>query len=166
MHDTNALGTEQLFRFGTVVEPTSDLGGVQAPDGEMTARERLGPGVIEKVSPDGQVRVRWMAAEFDTWMEPQDLRSLGDHAHVISVYKCDGKGNNSLVRHKVVQRAGLDYNWTVELRPSRILRTIRADGSAWTFKVSMFGKQVNPFWPQPPEDEDAEAMAAAELAIA
>ncbi|MFL5732570.1 MAG: hypothetical protein ACJ78Q_05155 [Chloroflexia bacterium] len=166
MYDTNAPGKRPLFRYGTVVEPTSDLGGVQGPDGEMTARERLGPGVIEKVSPEGQVRVRWMDAEFDAWMEPQDLRPLGDHAHLISIYKCDGKGNNTLMRHKIVERAGLDYNWTVELRPHRIIRTVRTDGSAWTFKTSIFGKQVNPLWTQPPEDEDAEAMAAAELAIA
>src|SRR5689334_11471035 len=104
MDDANATGTKQLFRYGTVVEPVGDLGGVQGPDGEMTARERLGPGVIEKVSPEGQVRVRWMAAEFDAWMEPQDLRSLGEHAHLISIYKCDGRGNSNLVRHKIIER--------------------------------------------------------------
>jgi hypothetical protein len=154
------------FPLGTVVEPAGDLGGVQSPDGDLVALERLGPGVVEKSSPDGQVRVRWMAAEFDAWMDPQDLNSRGDHAHLISVYKCDGKGHNTLLRHKVVEKAGLEYNWTVEMRPKRIVRTIRNDGSAWTFEVSMFGKNVKPLWPQPPEDEDAEAIAAAELAIA
>jgi hypothetical protein len=157
---------ELPYRLGTVVEPAGDLGGVQAPDGAIVSRDRLGPGVVEKSSPDGQVRVRWMAAEFDAWMDPEDLRSRGDHAHVISVYRCNGQGHNTLLRHKVVEKAGLDYNWTVELRPKRILRAVRYDGPAWTFQISMFGKNVQPLWPQPPEDEDAEALAAAELAIA
>src|SRR5438270_14087961 len=98
-------------------------------------------------------------------MEAQDLHSLGEHAHVISIYRCDGRGHNALLRHKVIEKAGFDHNWTVELRPNRIVRVIRTDGSTWTFQKNSYFRRIDPLWPQPPEDEDAEAMAAAELAI-
>jgi hypothetical protein len=158
-------GHDRPFRRGTVVEPAGDLGGVQTPDGGMVPRDRLGPGIVEKLSPDGQVRVRWMVAEFDSWMDPEDLTSRGEHAHVLSIYRCDGRGHNTLLRHKVVEKAGFDYNWTVELRPKRIVRVLRTDGATWTFRISLYFKRIETFWPQPPEDDDAEAVAVAELAI-
>jgi hypothetical protein len=53
----------------------------------------------------------------------------------------------------------------VELRPENVLRAVRDDGAAWTFRLNTALHCINSLWPQPPEDADAEALAATELAV-
>jgi hypothetical protein len=155
---------------GTLVTPVDALLGVWAPHGGLVPPEGLGPGVIEKIAPDGRVRVHWLEAEVDAWMEAEDLRSLGANTHVISVYRCDGQGHNTRLRHRLVDGGiGCSANWTVELRPDAIIRVVRADGAAWTFRQHTHPglERVVTRWPdQPPEDDDAEAFTVAELALA
>ncbi len=154
----------QGFRPGLVVTLTDDVMGVRAPNDGLVPGPDLGPGLVEKIAPDGRVRVRWMDAEFDAWMDPADLRSRGEYAHLISVYQCDGRGNSTLQRRAVVETAGLAYNWTIELRPDHIVRAVRGDGAAWTFRWFPDIQLLSTVWPQPPEDADAEAVTAVELA--
>ena len=154
------------FSRGVVVSPADDLMGVQSPDGALVPCERLGPGVVEQIGSDERVLVRWWGVGLDTWMEPHDLRALGPHAHLITVHRCDGRGNSKLLRHKVITTGGFQHNWTVELRPKNVMRVLRADGLAWTFSLNPIFRRVNTVsWSQPPGDDDAEALTAAELAL-
>ena len=43
------------LRRGTLVLPAPDLMGVQGPDGSLIVSERLGPGSVEQISPEGTV---------------------------------------------------------------------------------------------------------------
>ncbi len=165
---SNLLSSEARvsFRRNAVVAPGDDLMGVQAPDGSLIPCERLGPGLVEEVSPEGKICVRWVAADFEAWLEPQDLRFLGDHAHLIVVNRCDGSGKTRLVRHMVITGSGFDNNWTIELRPKNVVRTIRSDGHAWTFTYNpIFRRLGTTGWTYPPDDDDAEAFTAAELSL-
>jgi hypothetical protein len=155
----------QPLRPGLVVAPAAAIAGVLTPDGSMVPREALGPGVVEKFTPDGRVRVRWMDAEFDAWMDPADLRPRGAYAHVISVYQCDGRGHNILQRRHVVDKEGFSYNWMIELRPNDVVRAVRSDGAAWTFRWHPDISFIDTAWPQPPEDPDAEALTAVEQVV-
>jgi hypothetical protein len=157
--------TGSTFHPGRVVVPADDLVGVQAEDGRLVPLEALGPGLVEQVAPDGRVGVRWLTAEFVAWMDPTDLCASGDDAHLISVYQCDGHGSRILQRRTVVEAAGLAYNWTIERRPRHIVRAVRSDGLAWTFRWSPLWKVLTADWSEPPEDADAEALTAAELAV-
>lgn len=165
MAHLNTYASNQSFRNGMVVAPAGELMGVQSPDGGLVPCERLGPGIVEQVSTDGRIRVRWVEAGFDALMDPQDLRSYGEHVHLVVIYRCDGRGNNIKFRSKIVEKAGLEYNWTVELRPNNVVRTVRADGCAWTFKFKPIIRRLEAAWPWPPEDEDAEALTVAELSV-
>ena len=149
----------------TLVEPAGDLAGVQSPNGEQIPPERLGPGVVEEVAGDGSARVHWIKAGFDAWLEPGDLRSLGPNARLIEVYKRDEEGKTHLLRRRVFTTHGLQHNWTIELLPGNIIRTKCEDGASWTFKYNWVFERVEVWWPQPPDDDDAEALCAAELAV-
>jgi hypothetical protein len=137
--------------------------GVQSPTGDVVPADKLGPGVVQQLAEDGRVCVRWLGADFDACLDPQDVRSLGQHAHLLSVYKRDRNGVRIFMRHKIAVSAGLEHNWTVELLPDNVVRVMRSDGHAWTFTINPFFKRINVWWPQPPEDDDAEAFTAAEL---
>jgi hypothetical protein len=154
-----------VLRPGMVVALNEEFIGLPAPGDTFVQAEALGPGIVEKVAPNGQVRVRWMDAELDTWLDPADLRPQGPHTHLITVYECDGHGCNTRLRHQLVTTESLEYNWTVELRPDDRVRVIRADGATWTFHVFPDIRCIHTFWPQPPEDADAEALTVAELAL-
>ena len=69
------------------------------------------------------------------------------------------------MRQEIIASAGLQYNWTAELLPEHTVRVLRADGSAWTFIENPVFKRIQVSWPQPPDDDDAEALAAAELSV-
>jgi hypothetical protein len=138
---------------------------VQSPDGEQVLREQLGPGLVEEVVSGEGVRVHWTRAGLDSWAEPGDLHSLGPRAKMIEVYKRDDGGNTRFLRRRVVSTEGLDRNWTVELLPKNLVRTVRSDGACWTFKYNWIFERVEVWWPQPPDDEDAEALRVAELAV-
>jgi hypothetical protein len=65
----------------------------------------------------------------------------------------------------VMTGAGLGHNWTVELWQSNVVRAIRnSDGAAWTFTLNPLFSRIEVGWPQPPDDDDAEALVAAEAA--
>ena len=69
------------FHPGRVVVPADNLVGVQAEDGRLVPLERLGPGLVEQVAPDGRVGVRWLTAEFVAWMDPTDC-ALAETMHI------------------------------------------------------------------------------------
>jgi hypothetical protein len=153
----------QPLSTGTVVVPAEELVGLQSPSGELLPPERLGPGLVRQICDDG-VLVRWLGAGFDSWVSYQDLRLLGRDAHLVAVYKCDRKGNCKLVRHRVALDIGFEHNWTAELRPPDVVRLVRDDGCVWTFTYNHVFNRIDTQWFHPPEDEDAEALTAAELA--
>src|SRR5436190_5668311 len=161
----NTSTTGQSFRPGMLVKPVSDLGSVQSPDGMLVPCEKLGPGIVEQVSKDGTLGVHWVGARFDAYMDAEDVCSCGDHAHLVAIYRCDNHGNKTMVRSKIVDKAGLEHNWTVELRPRNVVRAVRADGCAWTFRFKPIFRRLEASWTLPPEDDDAEAVAVAEIAV-
>jgi hypothetical protein len=90
---------------------------------------------------------------------------MGPDAHLVSVYRHPKGGTPKLHRHLVVTGAGLEHNWTVELWPSYIVRTIRnSDRAAWTFTFNWLFHRIQVWWPQPPDDDDAEALVVADVA--
>lgn len=150
---------------GTIVSIAPDLTLLQAPDGSMVPIESLGPGVVKRVEQDGRVSVYWLEANFDSCLDPGDVRLMGQDAHVVSVYRHNEQGPAKLRKHMVVADAGLLHNWTVELWSSNIVRAIRnSDGAAWTFSFNWMFNRIEVWWPQPPDDDDAEALVAAEAA--
>jgi len=161
--------TTQPLTRGTVVTPVDELLGVWSHAGGLVPPETLGPGLVERVAPDGRVRVRWLDAEVDSWLDPDELKPYPAGTHVISVYHCDGHGHYARLRHRLVDGGiGCSHNWTVELRPDHIVRVVRDDGSAWTFRLNAHPglERFAPIWSQqPPEDDDAEALTVADLAV-
>jgi hypothetical protein len=128
----------------------------------------LGPGIVQELGNDGRVKVRWVGVGSEAWMEPDELRSLGPNAHLVRIYRCDEHGHLALQRSRVVTAAGLKHNWTVELLPQDIVRTIRSDGWAWTFEWNPTWSRMETIHTQgfrPPEDDDAEALVVAELGV-
>jgi hypothetical protein len=150
---------------GMVVALNEEFLGLPAPGDTFVPVAGLGPGIVEKVARSGQVRVRWMDAELDTWMDPAELCPRPPHTHLITVYECDGRGTNTRLRHQLVETESLEYNWTVEFRPDHVVRVIRAGGAAWTFHIFPDIRGIHTSWPHPPEDADAEALTVAELAL-
>ena len=160
MHGANAD-----LRSGIVVSLAPDLAGLQAPDGSMVPTESLGPGIVQQVEQDGRVCVHWVEAGFDSWFDRGDVHSQGRDAHLVSVYRRAKDGPPKLQRHMVITGAGLEHNWTVELWTSNVVRVIRnSDAAAWTFNFNSLFNKIEVWWPQPPDDDDAEALVAAEAA--
>lgn len=155
---------ETDINVGEVVMLADDLLGVPAPGGELIPAEKLGPGVVEQLTPDGAICVRWLDAGITCCIDYADLRPLGGQAHVITMMKCDRRGTCTLARRKIAERLGLQHNWTVEMRDRNIVRVLRDDGLTWTFTRNPIFNTISIDWPQPPEDDDAEALIAAELA--
>jgi hypothetical protein len=166
---TNMLAFSTLERTealssGLVVSLSRDLASIQGPDGRLVAADNLGYGLVQH-SAEAYVLVRWIGAGFECWVEQSDLRSPGPDARLVTVEKYDNKGARKQVRHKLGYNAGLRNNWTVELRPPNIVRVLRIDGHKWTFTHNRLFRSIDVWWPQPPDDEDAEALTVAELAI-
>jgi hypothetical protein len=163
------LDAPRTLKRGMVVKPAADLIGIPSPHRNLVLPEHLGPGVVEKTAADGRVRVHWLDAELDAWMNPADLEAYAEGTRVITVYQCNGRGTYTRLRHRLVDGGiGIAYNWVVELRPGDVIRLVRDDGSAWTFhlKTHPMLDRIVTRWPdQPPEDDDAEAFTVAELAI-
>jgi hypothetical protein len=76
---------------------------------------------------------------------------------------CDARGHRTLLRQRV---ALLQHHWTIEVRPENVVRAERSDGLSWTFTVNPITHGVMASWIYPPEDDDAEALTAAEMATA
>jgi hypothetical protein len=149
---------------GSVVTAAMEIVGLQTLQGYMVSIERLGPGIVEEIDAAGQVLVHWSQANVDTWVAADEIRPIEDGGRLLTVLVCDGHGHRTLLRHKVSR---LQHHWTIELRPEQVVRVEREDGSSWTFNVAPAGHGVNaPGWLYPPDDEDAEALTAAELAVA
>jgi len=153
------------LRRGEVVSLGADQMGVQAPKGGLVPPEKLGPGLVEQVTEEGYVLVHWLDADVTSYMQPDELRLLGEGAHLLVIKRCDGRGECSLLRYRVSSKLGFTHNWIVEMRPANVVRVVRDDGHAWTFTKHTVFKTINVYWPQPPEDDDAEALTAAEMAI-
>jgi hypothetical protein len=156
------------FYYGAVVEPSPELGSVQVPDGTLMPAGELGPGVVKEIAGDDRIKVRWEGPDVEVWMEPGELSSLGPNAHLITIFRCDEHGQLTLLRRRVVTFGGLTYNWMVELLPDNVVRTVRSDGSAWTFDWNpLLGRMetLHTVGLRPPRDDDAEALTVAEIAV-
>ena len=154
------------FAVGQVVSPPEDLAGVQSADGEMLDMDKLGPGIVEAVDEDRGVLVHWLEGRRSTWLDPQDLRSPGPNAHLVSFYHVDAHGNRELSKRFVDIHRGLEHNWVIELLPEDVVRSVRDDGLAWTFDWYRVFHRLHPkhtLYVPPNDDADAEALAAAEL---
>lgn len=161
------LAPEQSIRTvscGIIVDLASDLASIQSPDGSLVPSDKLGHGVVQRSAAE-LVLVHWVAAGFESWVDNTDLRSPGSDAHLIIVRKYSKHGVCKQLRYKVGTGIGLGHNWTVEMRSNNVLRVLRCDGSAWTFTRSPIFRTVQTCWPQPPDDEDAEALTVAELSL-
>jgi hypothetical protein len=156
--------SDELF-VGAVVEPDESLEYVQSPEGPLVSSTKLGPGIVQELGSDGKVCVRWVRAGFETWMEKQELRPYGREARLIAIMRRDKQGHVNLLGYQVDKTTGLKHNWTVEMLPDAVVRAVRHDGSAWTFDYNKLFKSVKSKWPQPPKDDDAEALAAADIAV-
>jgi hypothetical protein len=161
-----SAGNDSSFLCGTLVVPAGDLAGVQAPDGSFVVSENLGPGKVEQVGQHEMLLIHWERAGFATWVTAQDLRSLGADAHLVAVEQRNSRGDSGLLHYLVDTKAGLRHNWTVEMLPRGVVRAIREDRAAWTFSINPVSDRVEACWPQPPDDDCAEALAAAELVSA
>jgi hypothetical protein len=154
-------------RIEEVVRSRQDLAGVQDLDGTYVPNEKLGIGVVSDIRSDNEILVHWVASDIDTWMRPDEIELLDRDARVMAVYERDGGAGREFKRCKVISRLGLNHNWSVELFPDDILRTIRSDGSAWTFNWHpLYGRAypIHTVQDEPRTDEDAEAITVAELA--
>jgi hypothetical protein len=144
-----------------VVALANDLAGVQAPDGVLVPADRLGVGLVRAVGLRGDVQVHWVAANIDTWVAADDVRPLGAGWRLVTMWRRD--------RHEPHPQsfpALLDHHWTVELLPGHIIRAVRADGPCWTFTFNSLTHEVNPPWETQLDDDAAEAIVAADLAMA
>ena len=104
-------------------------------------------------------------------MVPHDLRSAGAGARLITVRNYDEYGRCTLLSNKVVSKAGLHYNWLVKVGPRHLLRAVRPDGCVWTFEwYPIFNEVHRQHTLLAPDyqmsDDEAEALTAAELAMA
>ena len=144
-----------------IVALANDLAGVQAPDGALVPADRLGLGLVRAVGPRGDVQVHWVEANIDSWVAADDVRPLGAGWRLITVQRHD--------RHEPHAHsfpALLDHHWTIELLPGGVIRTVRADGPCWTFTLSTLTHEVEPPWQTQLDDDAAEAIVAADLAMA
>jgi hypothetical protein len=136
-------------RIEQVVRSRQDLAGVQDPDGIYVPNERLGIGIVSNIRSDDAIEL------------------LNPDARVIAVYDRDGGAGRVFKRCKLASRAGLNHNWSVELFPDDVVRTIRSDGCVWTFNWYPLYERAFPIHTlqdEPRTDDDAEAITVAELA--
>ena len=151
-----------------LVSPNPSLMGVNTLDGRTVVVERLGPGVVREVRQDGGVLVHWVGANVDALMDQEDLLPQSPDAHLLTIIRLDAHASKVSTHHKVVTSAGLEYNWTVEIRHNNVVRAIRSDNWIWTFDWNPIVAQMtirhNRDYP-PTGTADAEALTVAELAI-
>src|SRR3982751_3071427 len=101
--NTTTLNEQLEIEEEEVVQLGRDLAGVQAPDGRFVPRQRLGPGVIRQVgheprnelsgTPEGaeEILVHWAAADFDVWMQPDEVECFDPASRLIATYERDGR---------------------------------------------------------------------------
>lgn len=176
----NTTAVDELFQIEQVVQPAQNLAGLQGPHGTLVLREHLGPGVVLETRyvpppfplnnkpPEEEILVHWAAADFDAWMQPNEVERLDPYARLIAEYEWDGHEQRMFKNYKVISRAGLTHSWAVERLPDGVVRTVRTDGSAWTFDWYPLYDRVYPIHtlnPNPTTDDDAEALTVAEVAL-
>jgi len=152
----------------TVVTLATEPIRVPAPEGDLPASAKLGPGSIRSTGVDGLVQVHWIERNFDAWMDPADLHMLDPASRLISVFHCNAEGQRTFGRHKLVISKGLQYNWIVERLPEDVMRTVRSDGAAWTWNwhpILHMVEVLHTVGYGPVEDDDAEARVVAEMAV-
>jgi hypothetical protein len=157
-----------LFKVGTLVMPEDDVAGIQNPQGELVPVDRLGPGIVRALEPDGTLRVRWSIAGFDSWEALDQVRTLGPQSRLITLMKLGKSGRPNLAKQQVVSDGNVTHNWVVEQWPDGLVRALRPDGYTWTFEYKMYRNQLEFLHTmdlQPPEEDDAEALAAAEMVV-
>ena len=167
--NTFTQGKTSVVRIGSLVQADSSLAEIQTLGGSLVNTDTLGPGVVSEVASTGAVKVHWVRADLDTWVQSQDLLQLGDNARLLTVRIFDRLGRAKTARHQVVNGIGLRYNWTVEMRPGNLLRAIRPDGQAWTFEWYPLFREAHPIHTMLADfcqlnDDQAEALTVAELA--
>lgn len=178
----------------SIVELCRQVNGAHLSQSRLAVREKLGPGVVRALGridhPDrghksreldraglaGHIElicVHWPSADLDTWVAPEEVEGYGEKARLLAIYREGaGKETESCVfeKCKVIANAGLNYNWTVELFPGNIIRTVRSDGLAWTFDWNPVVEHAHPHGTilvdALAEDDHAEALTVAELATA
>ena len=148
---------------GQLVAPAVEVSSLQTVQGFMISCDRLGPGVVQDKDETGRVLVRWSKAGVETWADSADLQSIDAGRRLVTIVLCDARGHRTLLRQRV---ALLQHHWTIEILPENVVRAERSDGPAWTFSINPVSRSVIASWIYPPEDDDAEALTAAELAAA
>jgi hypothetical protein len=148
---------------GSLVTPARDTALLQTPQGLMVSAERLGAGVVRAVDAEGAILVRWSDADVETWVERADISALAAGWCLVTIARRDERGHRTILRRRF---ALLQHHWTIELLPDNVVRAARSDGLAWTFTLTPVNHAVIASWLYPPEDDDAEALTAAELAAA
>jgi hypothetical protein len=157
--------SNRVFKTGEVVTLARNLIGVPAPNGGIVPADKLGPGLVEQVTPDGTVCVRWIDADLEVCLPFEDVRSPGKDARLVTVKRYNRRGECSASRYKIEARLGLTHNWIVETRFPNIVRTLRDDGCAWTFRHNPIFNRIVAQWEDPRDEDDAEALTAAELTL-
>jgi hypothetical protein len=160
---TQGETSAQALEPGQLVAPALEVASLQTVQGFMIACDRLGPGVVQDSDGTGRVRVRWSKAGVETWAERADLQPIDAGRRLVTIVLCDARGHRTLLRQRV---ALLQHHWTIEILPENVVRAERSDGPAWTFTLNPVTRGVIASWIYPPEDDDAEALTAAELAAA
>ena len=148
---------------GVLVTLADEVMGVEAADGSMVHRERLGYGVVGEVTAEGCVEVRWLSAGISSWVEAGDLCRAGQDARLVEVRRYDAHGNRSAEAYRVESGLGFRYNWVVEILHTKVIRAMSSHGGAWSFEINWVFERVTASWNEPPDDDHAEALAAAEL---
>jgi hypothetical protein len=165
MFTANQSPANRTFNVGQVVSLAKEVASVQVPAMGLVPADKLGPGLVGLTAPDGTVCVRWPIAEVEACLPGEDLRPVGANARLVTVKRYDKRSVCSTVRYKIAAGLGFTHNWTVELRHPNIVRALRDDGCSWTFTLNtIFNRVISP-WELPRDEDDAEALTAAELTI-
>lgn len=160
---------DNAVRVGTLVRVDNSLAEIQMLGGNLMSAERLGPGVVSEVGGMGQVKVHWVGADLDAWVQQADLLQFENTARLMTVRVFNRFGRAKTARHEVIKSVGLRYNWTVELRPRNVVRTIRSDGLNWAFQWFPLFREAHPLHTMMMDgyelnDDQAEALTVAEIA--
>src|SRR4051812_46175345 len=114
------LEQERIVRLKEHIACVQGLDGSTLPGGKVEA------GIVREISDKGGVLVRWLPADIDAWMEPEELEPRDPGTHLIAIYKVDGDELRTFDRYMTAATAGLDHNWTIEHWPANVVRAIRS----------------------------------------
>jgi len=161
MQQRREIEAEPGLGEGALVRLAAEVAGVRTPDGGLAPPERLGFGLVRARGRD-DVLVHWVDADVDTWAPRADVQPLGADQRLLTVWRCDQQGRRTLLRRAPVR---LDHHWRVDLLPTGLVRAVREDGPCWTFAFNTLTREVDPHWGEELDDDAAEAIVAADLAM-